>query len=119
MLVANGLIVTRHIFQGLERPLCSDDCMDGDKYKYIHSRKPKRDYEYQDSRGELIKEFEAPENKVLAVIISKNIKHTASFPMVYGWIERWSWVKEDKCLAEAPINWADRYNKKLYTRLGG
>jgi len=115
-LVAPGLILTRHIFIGLERPLCSDNCMEGDKLKHIHSRKPKRDYEWQKGSACKVKEFDAPKDKVFVVIMSKNVKHNARFPMVYGWIERWSWVKKDKSLKEAPVNWADRYKEKIFTR---
>lgn len=115
-LVAPGLILTRHIFAGLERPLCSDDCMEGDKQKHIHSRKPKRDYEWKKGSTNDVEEFDAPKDKVFVVIMSKNVKHTAKFPMVYGWIERWNWVTEDKSLKEAPVNWADRYNQKIFSR---
>jgi hypothetical protein len=113
-LVGNGLILTRHIFSGLNRPLCDDDCMDADQGKIVHSRKPIWDYKWKDIDKQ--KKISAPSGKVFVTIISKNIKHTARFTMVYGWVDWWNWVDEDEGLAEAPINWVDRYGNRLYSR---
>jgi len=113
-LVGNGLIVTRHIFYGLNRPLFDDDNMKADQEKIIHSRKPPRDYRWK-TRYEL-EQISAPPGKVFVTIVSKNVKHNSRFPMVYGWVDRWNWVEEDIGLPEAPINWVDRYRKKIYTR---
>lgn len=113
-LVGNGLICTRHIFNGLNRPLCDDGSMYADQDKFIHSRKPKWDYKWIDTVEP--RQIPAPTGKVFVVIISKNIKHLDRFPMIYGWIDWWNWVDEDKGLAEAPINWVDRFVKKIYSR---
>jgi hypothetical protein len=115
-LVARGLILTRHIFAGLSRPLCSDDCMESDKLKHIHSRKPTRDYVWQKGSTNSLMDVDAPQDKVFVVIMSKNVRHTALFPMVYGWIERWNWITEDNSLKEAPLNWVDRYDQKTFSR---
>ena len=113
-LVGNGLICTRHIFSGLKRPLCDDGSMDADQGKFIHSRKPKWDFKWKDT--DTPEQILAPAGKVFVIIISKNIKHLDRFPMIYGWIDWWNWVEEDKGLAEAPINWVDRFGKKIYSR---
>ncbi|HEB85790.1 MAG TPA: hypothetical protein ENI68_02070 [Gammaproteobacteria bacterium] len=46
MLVVPGLILTRHIFRGLERPLYCDGDMDADGSKLVYSRAPTLDYEW-------------------------------------------------------------------------
>ena len=117
-LVGNGLIVSRHIFLGLKRPLCNDGKMDADHDKIIHSRKPPWDYRWEwRTRFDPPERISAPPGKVFVIIISKNsVKHQAHFPMVSGWVDRWNWAEEDEGLAEAPINWVERYGKKIYTR---
>jgi hypothetical protein len=45
-LVAPGLILTRHIFRGLQRPLYCDDDPQGDERKLIYTRCPSADYEW-------------------------------------------------------------------------
>ena len=46
MLVCPGLILAKHIFRGLERPLYCDGDMEADGNKLIYSRKPSFDYEW-------------------------------------------------------------------------
>jgi len=115
-LVIPGLILTRHIFEGLDRPLFCDSQMDGDKSKYVFSRKPAWDYIWEgEATGQPIQRT-APDKSVFVVIISKNDKHKDKFPEVDGWIERWNWVKESEGLKEAPARWVDRYTEKIWTR---
>ena len=92
--------------------------MKGDTSKLIYTWKPTFDYEWIGGRFGEPKERPTPQNSVFCVIVSPNIRNSniEKFPYVYGWIERWNWVKEDKGLPEAPINWVDRYKKKIYTR---
>lgn len=115
-LVCPGLILTKHIFRGLERPLYCDGDMEADVNKLIYSRKPSFDYEWSGgSNGQEIQR-DAPENSVFVVIVSPNINHQKEFPEVAGWIDHWNWVKQDNGLSEAPINWVDRYETKLWSQ---
>jgi hypothetical protein len=118
-LIVNGLIMTRHIFQGLNRPLYDDQSLSADKNKLIHTWRPSWDYEWRGGRSGASHRLRAPENSVFVAIISKNTKHLDKFPSVYGWIDWWNWLQEDGFLPEAPLNWFNRYDKKLYTRNGG
>ncbi len=118
-LVIPGLILTRHIFRGLERPLRCDDNMKGDESKLIYTRKPVRDYIWTGGVQGGAQESSAPMGCVFNVIISPNIKHKEKYPEVDGWVERWYWVEEDSGLPEAPSNWVDRFKEKLYTRKEG
>lgn len=113
-LVGIGLICTRHIFLGLNRPLYDNDNPDADKVKFIHCRKPLWDCKWGGDNQ--IVNIPAPVGKVFVTIISKNVNHRERFPMVYGWVDWWNWVQEDEGLAEAPVNWVDRYDLKIYSR---
>lgn len=117
-LVVPGLILSRHIFVGLKRPLFCDNSMEGDEEKLIYTRKPVSDYEWVGGRTGKPIERSAPLSCVFAVIISPNIRHKETFPNIHGWIERWNWLEEDSGLPEAPIDWVDRYEKKIFTRRG-
>jgi len=112
--VCDGLILTRHIFEGLERPLYCDGKSNGDSVKLAYSRKPTKDCEWVGGKHGYLQKLDAPEGHVFAVIVSPNV-HTEKYPDIKGWIEHWSWIKEDQGLNEAPINWVDRYNCKLWT----
>lgn len=116
MLVAPGLILARHIFKGLVRPLYCDGSPNADKDKLIYARKPSSDYVWVGGRGGAPARRESPAGKVFAIIISPNIRHRSLYPSVRGWIDRWNWADEDDALAEAPENWLDRYDEKLWTR---
>lgn len=117
-LVVPGLILTRHIFSGLVRPLYSDGEMNGDANKYVFVRKPAWDFIWFGGANGSEVQKPAPENAVFVVVISKNINHLENFPEVNGWIERWNWVEGDSGLDEAPANWVDRYVNKIWTKEG-
>jgi hypothetical protein len=115
-LIADGLIMARHIFEGLERPLFCDNSEDGDKGKLVYTWKPTRDFEWVGGKHGRPESRNAPRGCTFGVIVSKNTKHEDQYPGVDGWINHWSWVAEDNGLAEAPVNWVDRYTRKLWTR---
>lgn len=112
-MVIPGLVLTKHIFQGLNRNLCCDDDMKGDSNKFVFSRKPAYDYGWANKKP--FRDF-SPPDKVFVVVISKNMKHSEKFPSIAGWIERWHWIDEDPDLLEAPIGWVDRFNKKIWSK---
>jgi hypothetical protein len=90
--------------------------MDGDKNKYVFSRKPSLDYVWEGgARGDAVQK-KAPDGSVFVVIISENDRHKDKFPEVDGWIDRWNWVREDEGLRDAPSGWVDRYKEKIWTR---
>jgi len=116
-LVIPGLILTRHIFKGLDRRLFCDDSPDADRDKLVYARKPSSDFVWIGTGADgAPARCEPPPGKVFAVIVSPNTRHRELYPSVAGWINRWNWVDEDTALAEAPINWLDRYDAKLWTR---
>ena len=106
-ILSPGLIVVRHIFRGLKRPLYADGSPNADKDKLVHTWKPVCDFEWNDGFGRP-QRLAAPDNCAFVVIISKNVRHVAEWPEIYGWIDRWNWVDEDPRLPEAPLNWDSR-----------
>lgn len=115
-LVCDGLILTRHIFEGLERPLYCDGSPKGDSNKLVYTRKPARDVEWTGGKSGNLIWREAPKGCVFVVIITPNTRHRDRYPSIDGWVNHWAWTEEDVGLAEAPINWVDRYTTKLWTR---
>jgi hypothetical protein len=117
-IVIPGLILTRHIFRGLKRPLYCDGSSDGDKTKLVYARRPAFDYvtAVNPATG-LLEElkYPPPTGKTFIAIVSPNA-HAAAFPQVRGWIDHWNWAEEDSVLAEAPVGWVDRYEERLFTR---
>lgn len=112
-----GLVLARHIFEGLARPLYCDGSRDGDKKILVYTRSPRKDYEWVgDGVNGGPVEREAPANHVFAVFASPNLRHVEQYPSVKCWINHWTWIAQDGGLAEAPIDWVDRFERKLWTR---
>lgn len=115
-LVIPGLILSSHLFQGLNRYLYCDGAYEGDEEKFVFSRKPAYDYFWRGGPGGSETRRLAPSSQVFVVIVSNNIKHKGNFADIAGWIEHWNWVDEDPVLQEAPISWVDRYKRKIWSR---
>lgn len=121
-LVAQGLVLAEHIFQGLKRPLCDGDDMEADKRKLAISWRPGLDFWWTETdrfdSGKLAFR-DAPDEKVFVVNASPN-RRKDQFPSVGFWIERWYWVRESNTLKGAPVDWENRYDRKLeYERKHG
>jgi hypothetical protein len=112
-IVIPGLIKARHLFRGLKRFLFADGSKHADVRKFVHSWRPKHDYVWEASR---IREVDAPPRTVFGVIVEKNALPT--FSSVYGWIEKWNWIRESFELDEAPFDWVNRYDEKIFTKKG-
>lgn len=116
-LVADGLILSAHCFQGLRRNLHCDDQENGDESKFVLVRKPSKDYSWVGGPSGEPAQHIAPTKSVFVTLISKNNRHKAQYPTIEGWVDRWNWVEEDEGgLLEAPTKWIDRYEKKIWTR---
>jgi hypothetical protein len=116
--VCGGMIMTRHIFRGLTRPLLTDDNTKADQKIHVYTWKPAVDWIWEGDKyaGKLVDVPPQAEGLVFAVIVSPNEKHKANFPEFDGWVSGWNWVDEDKGLKEAPQGWVDRFQEKLWTR---
>ena len=117
-LVLRGTILTRHVFKGLRRELFTDGDRNADKQMFVYTRKPAFDVVWI-RPGNRWERIDPPKGNVFAVIVRPNIKHRDRYPEIDGWINAWPWVDEDAGLAEAPEDWVDRYDLKLWTREGG
>lgn len=117
-IVLPGMILARHIFQGLRRDLYCDGVKTADQGKFAYTRKPKVDFETargKDGFPEAV-ERPCPPNKTFVVIASPNDRHRDKFPDIDIWIDHWNWAEESPTLNEAPVDWIDRYDRKIYTR---
>lgn len=115
-IVLGGLILARHVFRGLQRPLLTPKSTDGDSEKLIYTFKPKWDHEWERGTPGKLKTLSAPADKVFYVIVTPNVAYRDEYSDVDAWIETWGWVSEDAELDEAPTGWIDRYEEKLWTR---
>lgn len=117
ILLLPNLMLSRHVFRGLRRPLLCDGDREGEKRKLIYSRKPAFDVLVTGSAaaGLSVSHRPPPDARVFCAIVSPNLRHKAEYPMVDGWVDHWNWVREDLGLAEAPEGWLDRYDEKLFT----
>lgn len=114
-IVSPGLIVTKHVFRGLNRPLFANDDMQADTGKWVYSWKPKWDYEWKGGTTGGPERKTPPDDRVFVTIVSPN--NDPNFPTVAGWIEHWNWVHEAGNLRAAPIDWETRYTEKLWSAL--
>ena len=116
--VARGVILTQHIFRGLDRPLLTDGNVNADGDILVYSRKPAVDWEWKGDRfaGKPVAVDPQLPGLVFVVIVSPNVRHIEKFSSIDGWVSAWNWVQEDSGLPEAPIGWVDRYREKIWTR---
>ena len=115
--VCTGLIFTEHVFVGLKRSMYVKDDMYASDKKLTLTWSAKRDARLMGTKLSLDLEFiDAPESRVFAVYISPN-QMLDEFPEIFGWMEHWTWIASDPGLAGAPVDWATRYDEKLWSRL--
>jgi hypothetical protein len=108
-----------HLFRGLKRPLMDGDDEDADKNVLVFSWRPDADFVWEGSRFDgHVSERIPPLGRVFVVLVRPE-SQLISYPgvgTVFGSIEKWNWVKEDPSLAGAPVDWNQRYDKKLWSR---
>jgi hypothetical protein len=112
-----GFMLTRHVFQGLRRPMLCGSERNDDATKLVYFRKPALDVVVRrDAKGGFVSiQCQPPDAQVFYAIVSPNVHLRDNFPDVDGWIDHWDWMKEDLGLAEAPMSWMERYDRKLFT----
>ena len=90
-----------------------NDDMNADKNVVVYTWRQTWDFEW---RGD--PHFGHPEprlppsSRVFAVIVQLEKKQSS----ITGSIEHWNWLQEANDLPGAPVNWGDRYDKKLWSR---
>ena len=109
-LVREGLILAKHIFEGIKRPLYSNSENERDEGFYIYTWKPSKDAIWN-SETNTVEHVPAPRKTVFTVIVKADDAH----PDLIGMLQHWSWVLEDESLSEAPAEWNNRYNSKVFT----
>jgi len=113
--VGTGLIMTRHVFQGLKRDMYVRDDKDAASKKLVATWAASRDAEIVGDRSNPhLNYVPAPENRVFGVYISPNEMLT-DYPDIDGWAEHWAWIAADPDCPGAPIDWNFRYDKKVWS----
>lgn len=116
-IVADGLVMTSHIFEGLKRGLHADGSQDGALLKLVCTWKCKYDIDWTGDQHYLgFSQVHPPANHAYMVIMTPNIRHREQYPDVACWINKWNWVEEDAGLAGAPKGWIERFDRKLWSK---
>jgi hypothetical protein len=114
-IVQDGLHLARHCFRGLKRPLMLGENIHADEDVWVYTWRSSTDYEWvgsaQDGMPEQISAV--PDGIVFAVLVREQTKDEFG---VVGTIEHWNWVRQDRNLPHAPIEWQNRYGRKLWSR---
>jgi hypothetical protein len=114
-IVQEGLMLARHLFRGLKRPLMHNGDMRADQRVLLYTWRSPIDYEWAGTPnyGRPQPISPPPPNRVFVVLVREEVPDENE---VVGSIEHWNWVREDPGLPHAPINWEDRYGSKLWSR---
>ena len=114
--VGPGLIFAEHVFQGLRREMYVRMNKKAAATKLAVTWAAKRDAQLVGDKYHTHIQFtEPPPNRVFVVYISPN-GMLSEYPDVLGWAEHWAWVAADGQMSGAPVEWNDRYDKKLWSR---
>lgn len=113
--VQTGLILTQHIFVGLRRGMLIAGDGEAAKEKMAFTWAARRDAQAVGDKFNLkIRYRDAPPNRVFCVYASPN-KMLDEYPEIFGWLEHWTWLAANSELPGAPVEWQDRYDKKLWS----
>jgi hypothetical protein len=116
--MGTGLIMARHVFQGLKRDMYVREDKDASAKKMVATWAAAHDAELVgDKSNSYLKHVPAPENRVFAVYISRNEMLT-EYPEIDGWAEHWAWIAADPDCPGAPIDSDSRYDKKVWSSAG-
>ncbi len=114
--VGTGLIMTRHVFQGLKRDMYVRMDTDAASKKLVATWPAHRDAELVgDPQNPQLRYVGRPNNRIFVVYISPNEMLT-DFPDIDGWAEHWAWIVSDPLKIDHPIDWNARYDKKVWSR---
>lgn len=111
-IVQDDLMLARHLFRGLKRPLLHGGDQHADQDVLVYSWRSTVDYKWVGTpqRGHPERMNPPPKDQVFVVLVreEKSNEHD-----ILGSIERWNWVREDPDLPHAPVEWQERYGETL------
>lgn len=113
-IVQDGLVISAHLFQGLQRPLSHGGDLHADEAVLIYSWRPQFDYEWVGNPYDGSEyRREPPPGRVFVVLVRQEPSNEFN---VMGSIEQWNWIREDGELNGAPIDWRERYKTLVWSR---
>jgi hypothetical protein len=114
-IVQDDLMLARHVFRGLRRPLLHNGDMRADKDVLVYTWRSAVDYKWVGTpqQGHPERMNPPPKDQVFVVLVRVE---KANDHGILGSIERWNWIREDPTLPHAPVDWQQRYGIKLWSR---
>lgn len=113
-IVRDGLMSAHHCFRGVKREMADRYSMDLDQRIVVYTWRSPFAAAWVGSRfdGYVIQKA-APPGCVFAVLVREE---DANEHGVFGSIEHWYWIDEDSAMPQAPVDWANRYRERLWSK---
>jgi hypothetical protein len=114
-IIQEGLMDAVHAFKGINRPLLHDGDISADDNVIAYCWRPQRDFIWVHSQfgGHPIDKDPPPMRTFVVLVREENQPNPYD---VFGSVEYWSWAAEDPNLRCAPVEHAQRYKKRLWSR---
>jgi hypothetical protein len=111
-----GLVMAQHVFQGLKRDMYVRNDSHADVTKFAITWTHPRDAVFAgDPVAGRLEYLPAPKDRVFGVYVSPN-GMLKDFPSIFGWAEHWTWIAADPNTVGAPVDWVERYDKRIWTK---
>ena len=118
-LVQDGLVNAQHLFLGLKRNLMEGDDLTLGESVLVYCWRPEKNFIWSGSPEDGRITWKIPPSDEVFVVLVRPEPQPETFSnvgTVVGSIEKWNWVKEDPGLLGAPIDSADRFVQKHWSR---
>jgi len=113
--VSPGLILARHAFRGLRRPLYHDGDFRADRTVVAYTWRPSSDFVWVGDPHYGHPEAKVPPARTVFVVLVREVADR-TIGDVRGSIEHWNWIREAEDLPHAPTQWKERYGLRLWSR---
>jgi hypothetical protein len=103
-----------HLFEGIERDLMNGDDMEGDRSVLAYTWRPRQNYIWVGGPQSGSLAAIAPPPGQVFVVLARRVGDADSSSGAE--VRHWSWVQAAGDLAEAPVDWEQRYRKRVWSR---
>jgi hypothetical protein len=113
-LVQSEMMLSQHLFRGLKRPLMLNGNKNADRDVMVYTWRPEADCIWAGSRfNGYVQRITPPPGVVFAVVVREEPENDQG---ICGSIEQWVWVRQDPLIEHAPVDWRERYGKRVWSK---